>query len=489
MSPFHLSQSAHVIAAPTGMPPQNDPVPVPLEALIAAAHRPDPATRITAVYDLAPLAAEHGRALETLVSLLADANGEVRNASALALGSAGAGAVQPLMECLVHRSHHVRQEAIRALGIIGPAASPAVPRLMARLFDGSLPVRIRAADALGRIGPSSAPAAPSLVDCLTDGQAAVRRAAAEALVAIGAEAAEAVVRAMPRTTAKLGLALEPVVIAIGADAVPALIEALARPELRAREGATYALAQIGPPARAAVPALLPLLADKKARVADAVAEALAHIGGVAPSEVVPWLGHESPDVRARAARLLAELGDVGGSAPLALVARLDDSVPKVREAAARALRAAGAGAVEALSKGLSAPSAHAVRASASVLADLGADADAVARQLAGPLAHEDAGVRAAACRAVAGIAAAAPAVPPTAREEKWHAHLAFLTDLVGDADPTVREAAATALGHIGGIDAEAALSVALEDSCLAVRKAARRASALVAARRADAATC
>jgi HEAT repeat protein len=118
-----------------------------------------------------------------------------------------------------------RQEAIRALGQIGPGA---VPVLCEALASGNTNVRLAAADALGRIGEDAKSSAPTLNEALKDSDKLVRRHAAFALGIIDPE---------------------------NKSVVPALTESLKDGDLEVRRLAAVALGRFGPEARAAVPAL------------------------------------------------------------------------------------------------------------------------------------------------------------------------------------------------------------------------------------------
>jgi HEAT repeat protein len=119
----------------------------------------------------------------------------------------------------------VRQDAIRALGQMGPAV---VPALVAALNDENSDVRIGAADSLGRLGAEAKSAAPALKWAIKDPDKEVRRHA----------------------TFALGI-LDPEDLSV----IPLMIEALRDNDLEVRRQAAVTLGRIGPPAKAALPAL------------------------------------------------------------------------------------------------------------------------------------------------------------------------------------------------------------------------------------------
>jgi len=79
---------------------------------------------------------------------------------------------------------YVRQNAARALGLIGPDSAIAVDGLRDALSDNSpiyWELRMRSVEALGEIGPAAKGAAPNLIRALHDAEPKVRRAAADSL--------------------------------------------------------------------------------------------------------------------------------------------------------------------------------------------------------------------------------------------------------------------------------------------------------------------
>ena len=109
-----------------------------------------------------------------LLAALGDADADVREAAAEALGQIGdAAAVPGLLAALGDADWRVRRAAAAALGQIG---APAVPGLLAALRYAEEDVREAAAAALREIGDAAA--VPGLLAALRDADADVRRAAA-----------------------------------------------------------------------------------------------------------------------------------------------------------------------------------------------------------------------------------------------------------------------------------------------------------------------
>jgi HEAT repeat protein len=87
----------------------------------------------------------------------------VKETASDALGRIGEAAVPALIEALSHPDPEVREQAARALALIGPKSTAAVPELVRLLDDESEPVRRQAARALGQIGPAAKSAIPALI--------------------------------------------------------------------------------------------------------------------------------------------------------------------------------------------------------------------------------------------------------------------------------------------------------------------------------------
>jgi hypothetical protein len=87
----------------------------------------------------------------------------VKETASDALGRIGEAAVPSLIEALNHPDPEVREQAARALSLIGPKSVAAVPELIKLLDDESEPVRRQAARALGQVGPAAKAAIPALI--------------------------------------------------------------------------------------------------------------------------------------------------------------------------------------------------------------------------------------------------------------------------------------------------------------------------------------
>jgi HEAT repeat protein len=392
-------------------------------------------------------------AVPGLLAALRDESWQVREAAAKALEQIGAPAVPGLLAALRDESWQVREAAAKALEQIG---APAVPGLLAALRDADWNARRAAAEALGEIGDAAA--VPGLLAALRDADADVRREAAWALGRIGdAAAVPGLLAALRDADADVRWAAAWALRKIGdAAVVPGLLAALRDADWRVRWEAAAALGEIGD--AAVVPGLLAALGDADANVRWAAAAALGEIGDAAAVPgLLAALRDADADVRWAAAAALGRIGDA--AAVLGLVAALRDADERVREAAAWALRKIGdAAVVPGLLAALRDADADVREAAAWALGKIG-DAAAVPGLLAA-LRDADADVREAAARALGEIGDAA-VVPG-------------LLAALRDADERVREAAAAALGQIGA-PAVPGLLAALRDADWNARRAAAEA--------------
>lgn len=142
-----------------------------------------------------------------------------------ALGEDAKGAVPALITLVKRGSGTIgREEAIDALGHIGPSAQAAVPMLLAIASDAKDPERNDAIHSLGMIHSAAESVVPFLTSCLRDSEKFVRLYAVEALKEFG-EAAK--------------------------SSVPSMIPLLSDPDRHVRQQAINALKRIDPAAAAA----------------------------------------------------------------------------------------------------------------------------------------------------------------------------------------------------------------------------------------------
>jgi HEAT repeat protein len=238
-----------------------------------------------------------------LLGRLDDPSPDVRREVVSALGRLGdRRAVVPLLGKVQDSSGAVRRAAARSLGMLGDARAGSALVLVLR--DADPEVRVAALDAVGRLHDASA--AASIVTALADADESVRTAAANALSRLGTPAALA---ALVSELSRDGAEPEPIVAALaraGSAALPVVRACVdTRTALALVQGCAQALARLGdesdgPRVRAALErgVLEPL----------AGLQALAALGG--PAAVPPVLeALSSADSAVRHAALLA-LGEL-----------------------------------------------------------------------------------------------------------------------------------------------------------------------------------
>lgn len=291
----------------------------------------------------APPATYRGRSAAQWIEQLAAPDIPARWYAAYALGqlgSAAAGAVEPLMGILQDQREYeyVRGATAWALGRIGlPGAEPAVPLLIETLSSRHLSVRRNAPRALGRLGPAARQAVPRLRALLADEDAAVRIEAAGALWLIdrAPEALSALRDMVGRGDAQ---ACDTVRVLGQMPPAPEttalLVAALGARDEEVRATAAWALAQQGPEVIAAL--AVPLSAPEPA-TRQAAVETLGYLGPAAVGPLGHALRDQAAEVRAAAARELGRLGPAAKDAEPALVEALGDSDVQVQRMAAWAL--------------------------------------------------------------------------------------------------------------------------------------------------------
>ena len=149
-----------------------------IEGLIdSLGYEPDSRIQLNALHALINIGEP---AVEPLIKALKDANSEIRQRAANALGFLGdIRAVEPLIEVL-NDTTIIQSNAAGALGKIGDAR--AVEPLIEILTDEDKTVRLDAAGALGKIGE---PAVEPLIEVLRSESSKVREIVADTLIKIG----------------------------------------------------------------------------------------------------------------------------------------------------------------------------------------------------------------------------------------------------------------------------------------------------------------
>jgi HEAT repeat protein len=198
-------------------------------------------------------------------------------------GSAAKGAIAALVKTAKKDGDlHVREEAIRALGLIGRDAVPDLIKLLKKASENL--TRAEAATALGEMGKDAREAVPALVEALHDPDEIVRLVVARAVGKMYVAdkhlqtAFEALVEsATTDRSESVRIAVVRTLATVGPEAVPTLMLIL-ETNSSACTDAANALAEIGKEARPAAFVLAEALRDPEVSVRLAAARALGEIG-------------------------------------------------------------------------------------------------------------------------------------------------------------------------------------------------------------------
>jgi HEAT repeat protein len=346
-----------------------------------------------------------------------------------------------------------RYEAAQALREYGPEAKAAVPALARLAQDTDVDSRLGAVRALATTGRGDKLAIQTIVKTFRDTNRYVREAAFQALEDMGPEAQaavpaltellqgkDAVVRneVDPQTEEKLSdeerkQDLRPSAartlgkIGPGAQAaVPALTEALSDEDYNLRRSAAYALGEIGPGVdSAAIPVLIEMLEHDKLGLHDVAAQALVKID---PQTAVPAIRQRVLVNRHGfiPSEVVHALGNAGAEAVPTLVELVRTSDARVRQDAALALGKIGQPAIPALRELVQEKDEAIQRAAALGFGKMGADA----------------------LPAISELSPETRFTVAVALEGLKQEGVATLLELLRDAAPSVRRAAAVALGNI-----------------------------------------
>jgi HEAT repeat protein len=199
-----------------------------------------------------------------------------------AMGEDAAEAAPALTNLLKDEAPPIRAHAARALGLMGSAALDSVPELVKLVGDEDPAVRRAAVQAIRAIQPGPQVVLPLLGNLLQDADDAVRIRAMHELAEVGDEAVSLLIEALEDEETVYWACLVLGEIGPEADeAVPALIGLLKSETPGIRREAAMALGQIGPAAAPAVAALTELLDSELGQIGATYA--LAQIGPPAKS--------------------------------------------------------------------------------------------------------------------------------------------------------------------------------------------------------------
>jgi len=227
-------------------------------------------------------------------------------------------------------------------------------------------------------------------------------------------------------------------------AVPKLIKVLKDRDPLIRVKAAFALAQIDPARDEGLPVLRDALRFDTHRaghfpVREAATECLVGLGPHTMPIVIEGMGDPDATVRRAVVRALARLGPKARQFSDELVERLNDEDKDVRDRAVEALAQMGSGAVPSLIRGLRHENVRVRRDSAFVLGKIGPTAESSAPALTALLHDREPSVRGAAAVALGQID------PETTSREG----VETLIELLAHPDANIRARAARSLGHYG----------------------------------------
>jgi HEAT repeat protein len=246
----------------------------------------------------------HGTAAKAAVPALgkvlrADPDAAVANQAALALAQIGWPAVDALSEAVRKGSPAAKNQALLALGRMGPQARDALDLLRDVLREGKPAERVLAASALGEMGPAAEPAIADLCQAMRDPDKKLSQAAARSLFNLGANAVPGIRDLLADELMEVRLTALQALAMLGPEArkaVPEVRQLLEDPEAPVRAWAAHTLSSMGPAARDAIPALLASMKDPDVKVQQATFLALLQIGGKEDggglAEALPKLNQE-----------------------------------------------------------------------------------------------------------------------------------------------------------------------------------------------------
>jgi HEAT repeat protein len=388
--------------------------------------------------------AEDSRVIGTFVSLLKDADMDVRAAAALALGRIGDERAIPVLTEIVTTGYE-------------DATLPPIPHLDT-LFGGTMSTaRSDAVKYLGKFG--GVEVFDTLMAALKDSSDTVQATAVRELAKLGDPRSVEPMLSIVSGSGfghDTGFAVRAAVEGLGqlgdARAVPPLVKALEAEDQRIAIDAARSLGSIGD--AAAVPALIKALKSKSEYVRAEAAEALGKIGDAsAAPALIAALRDPNKNAARGAATGLRELK--APEAVSVLIEALDDEDTKIRAVAAEALGATrGPAVIAPLTECLSDPELRVRKAGIWGLRAV--ESDESSAILIGLLTTDDDDMRKSAAAAL--------------REIKSPSLTEPLAEVYRDGDVPARVGVAKVLGKVEGVDAVELLAKAIKDESTDVRR-------------------
>ena len=274
--------------------------------LLKALKDEDALVRFSAVSALGKVQAKPDATVPALAEVLKGKEDGIRREAAIALSQIGSPAVPALTEALKDNRANVRLNAALALGRIGAVAKPAIPPLIELSKAPNLAVQQQAIEALGQIGADAQTAVPVLVAALKHPNWQIRANSAHTLGEIGSPAESAIpaliialndLDAVVRQRATVALSK------MGSVAIPTLLNTLKdqKQNVQVRSASAYALGEMGMTAKSAIPALIEVFQDKNKPIREGAIFALAQMGLSGTPALTESLKSSDEQVRTSAA--------------------------------------------------------------------------------------------------------------------------------------------------------------------------------------------
>jgi HEAT repeat protein len=354
----------------------------------------DTARRISGIEALAALGPRARHAVPALAAAIRDSNSRIWRAGVNALAAIGVAGIPTLTAALNDSREPVRRRVVGALGQLHERAHEAVPALVEIAERDTLELRKQSLRILSRMEADPSITVPAARRALRESE--LRLAAIRLLESSGNKRS-------PFAAARASTV---------AEAVPDLAALLNTSDPDVQKAVVRALGELGGLAREAAPALARLFRNADSGVRSTVLRQLPKLGPLddeTKSLILSALDDPDDDVRADGVSALAKI-DVDAERAVPVLTRLlTDPNLRIRTSAAHALGSIGPDAAVAagapLVNILESDHQRARQSAVQALGKLGQDAAFAVPALMGALGDPYAGVRSAACRALAALMA------------------------------------------------------------------------------------